>query len=117
MAFSLDTPVSLSKAVKNPVEVEGFIQCHIRDAAALCCYFAWLEKEISSGTITEISGSDKLAGFRAEMENFVGLSFDTISSVGPNGAIIHYKPTAETSRTLTTEELYLVDSGGQYKDG
>merc|ERR1712241_1041883 len=51
------------------------------------------------------------------MENFVGLSFDTISSVGPNAAIIHYKATPETSRALTTEEIYLVDSGGQYKDG
>ena len=111
------TPVTLAKAVKNQVEIQGFINCHIRDAAALCCYFAWLEKEIPSGAVTEISGSDRLAQFRGEMENFVGLSFDTISSIGPNGAIIHYKPTPETSRTLTTEEVYLVDSGGQYKDG
>ena len=44
--------------------------------------------------MTEISGADKLASLRGEMENFVGLSFDTISSVGPNGAIIHYKPSA-----------------------
>ena len=51
------------------------------------------------------------------MENFVGLSFATISSVGPNAAIIHYKATPETSRALTTDEIYLVDSGGQYKDG
>ena len=69
------------------------MNCHVRDAAALCSYFAWLEKEIPTGTVTEISGADKLASLRAEMENFVGLSFDTISSIGPNGAIIHYKPT------------------------
>ena len=43
------TPVTLAKAVKNKVEIEGFIKCHVRDAAALCCYFAWLEKEIPSG--------------------------------------------------------------------
>lgn len=111
------SPVTLAKAIKNKVEIQGFINCHVRDAAALCSYFAWLEKEIPSGTVTEISGADKLASLRAEMENFVGLSFDTISSIGPNGAIIHYKPTEESSRTLTTEEVYLVDSGGQYKDG
>lgn len=111
------TPVTFAKALKNPVEIEGFIKCHVRDAAALCSYFAWLEKEIPSGNVTEISGSDKLASLRAEMENFVGLSFATISSVGPHGAIIHYKATPETNRTLTAEELYLVDSGGQYKDG
>jgi len=111
------TPVTLAKAIKNEVEIQGFVNCHVRDAAALCSYFAWLEKEIPSGTVTEVSGADKLASLRAEMENFVGLSFDTISSIGPNGAIIHYKPSAETCRTVTDEEVYLVDSGGQYKDG
>ena len=74
--------------------ISGFVNCHVRDAAALCSYFAWLEKEIPTGTVTEVSGADKLASLRAEMENFVGLSFDTISSIGPNGAIIHYKPSA-----------------------
>ena len=47
----------------------------------------------------------------------VGLSFSTISSVGPNAAINHYSPTPETNRKLTLEEIYLVDSGGQYFDG
>ena len=78
----------------NSLIFPGFINCHVRDAAALCSYFAWLEKEIPTGTVTEISGADKLASLRGEMENFVGLSFDTISSVGANGAIIHYKPSA-----------------------
>ena len=82
------------KHTVNPLIFPGFINCHVRDAAALCSYFAWLEKEIPTGTVTEISGADKLASLRGEMENFVGLSFDTISSVGPNGAIIHYKPSA-----------------------
>ena len=97
--------------------LQGFINCHVRDAAALCSYFAWLEKQIPTGTVTEISGADKLASLRAEMEHFIGLSFDTISSIGPNGAIIHYKPSIDSNRTVTEEEVYLVDSGGQYKDG
>lgn len=67
--------------------------------------------------MTEISAADKLAGFRAEQADFVGLSFDTISSSGPNAAIIHYKPTPETDRLVTDREIYLLDSGGQYKDG
>jgi Xaa-Pro aminopeptidase len=50
-----------------------------------------------------------------EQEDFVGPSFETISSVGPHAAIIHYKPCAETDRQITTEEVYLCDSGGQYK--
>uniref|UniRef100_A0A8C4E9H6 X-prolyl aminopeptidase (aminopeptidase P) 2, membrane-bound n=1 Tax=Dicentrarchus labrax TaxID=13489 RepID=A0A8C4E9H6_DICLA len=46
-----------------------------------------------------------------------GPSFETISASGPNAALAHYSPTAETSRRLTVDEMYLVDSGGQYLDG
>ena len=45
------------------------------------------------------------------------MSFPTISGTGPNGAIIHYKATKKTNRTLTEGEVYLVDSGGQYEFG
>ena len=111
------SPVTLLKAIKNETEIRGFINCHIRDSAALCSYFAWLEKEVPKGTVTEVSGADKLLQFRQEMQNFVGPSFDTISSVGSNAAIIHYKPSAETDTPLSVDKIYLVDSGGQYKDG
>lgn len=50
-----------------------------------------------------------------EQALFVGPSFDTISSIGPNGAIIHYKPHKETCSVLDTKQVYLCDSGGQYK--
>ena len=111
------TPVCLMKAIKNPVELKGFEQCHIRDGAALCAYFAWLEKNVSQGNVTEISGAEKLLQFRQDMANFVQVSFDTISAVGPNSSVIHYHPSPETDRRITTEEMYLLDSGGQYKDG
>ena len=59
------------------------MNAHIKYAAALCCYFAWLEKEVESGQrVTEISAADHLAALRAEHKDFVGLSFDTISSSG-----------------------------------
>jgi Xaa-Pro aminopeptidase len=45
------------------------------------------------------------------------ISFDTISGAGPNGAIVHYRVTSATNRTLKSGELFLVDSGGQYQDG
>jgi Xaa-Pro aminopeptidase len=45
------------------------------------------------------------------------ISFDTISSTGPNGAINHYRVNHETNRTLNEGELFLLDSGGQYVDG
>lgn len=63
MIFTV-SPVQLLKAIKNETEIQGMINCHIRDAAALCCYFAWLEKNISKQVITEVSGADKLEEFR-----------------------------------------------------
>lgn len=111
------SPVAVMKAIKNPTEIKGMESCHLRDAAALCRYFAWLEKEAAKGTQTEISGADQLQKFREELDDFVGLSFSTISSVGPNAAIVHYSPSLETDARITTKDVYLCDSGGQYKDG
>uniref|UniRef100_A0A8C2IJS3 X-prolyl aminopeptidase (aminopeptidase P) 1, soluble n=1 Tax=Cyprinus carpio TaxID=7962 RepID=A0A8C2IJS3_CYPCA len=111
------TPLCLAKAVKNPTEIQGMKMAHIKDAVALCELFAWLEKEIPKGKVTEISVADKAEELRSQQKDFVGLSFPTISSVGPNGAIIHYRPLPETNRTLSLNEVYLIDSGAQYLDG
>lgn len=51
----------------------------------------------------------------SEQEHYVGLSFASISSVGPNASIVHYQPSLNTDRAISTEEIYLIDSGGQYK--
>ncbi|XP_040577556.1 LOW QUALITY PROTEIN: xaa-Pro aminopeptidase 1 [Lepeophtheirus salmonis] len=110
-------PVSLKKAVKNETEMKGFVNCHIRDAVALCRYFAWLEKEIVKKEVDEFQASQILDSFRKEMDDFVGTSFPTISGSGPNAAIIHYRPKPGKSKVLTRNDIYLVDSGGQYKDG
>uniref|UniRef100_A0A7M4EZY5 X-prolyl aminopeptidase 1 n=1 Tax=Crocodylus porosus TaxID=8502 RepID=A0A7M4EZY5_CROPO len=111
------TPICLGKAVKNEAETAGMRRAHIKDAVALCELFNWLEKEVPKGTVTEISAADKAEEFRSQQNDFVELSFATISSTGPNGAIIHYKPVPETNRTLSMSEIYLLDSGAQYKDG
>ncbi|KAG6873904.1 hypothetical protein C0995_009683 [Termitomyces sp. Mi166 len=87
------SPVAELKAIKNATELEGFRQSHIRDGAALARYFSWLEEQLNNGVeINESQGADKLEAFRSELSLFRGLSFDTISSTGPNAAIIHYKP-------------------------
>ena len=46
---------------------------------------------------------------------FVGLSFDTISATGANGAVIHYKPEKETCATVDPNKIYLCDSGAQFR--
>ena len=111
------TPIALMKSIKNAVEIAGFDNSHNRDAAALCEYFSWLERTVDQMEITEVTGADKLEKFRSQQTNFMGLSFQSISSVGPNGAIIHYRPTPDNTRPITRTELYLLDSGAQYKDG
>jgi len=112
------TPITVMKSIKNSVELAGFHASHARDSAALCQYFCWLEKALDQGEeVTEITGADRLEMFRAEQEHFMGLSFPSISSVGPNGAIIHYRPSPDTARPITNTEVYLLDSGAQYRDG
>ena len=111
------SPITLLKSIKNKVEIRGFEASHARDAAALCNYLCWLDKNIDKQEVTEVSGADQLESFRSEQKHFMGLSFPSISSVGSNGAIIHYRPVPETAKTITRSELYLLDSGAQYRDG
>ncbi|KAF5318517.1 hypothetical protein D9619_010897 [Psilocybe cf. subviscida] len=112
------SPITDLKAIKNATELDGFRQCHIRDGAALARYFAWLEEQLNNGAeINESQGSDQLEKFRSELDLFKGLSFTTISSTGPNGAIIHYSPDPNDCEIIKKEQIYLCDSGGQFMDG
>lgn len=106
------------KSIKNETELEGFRQSHIRDGAALAKYFAWLEERLAAGDkVSEAEGADKLTEFRTQAEMFRGLSFTTISSTGPNGAIIHYSPDPASCPAIDRDQIYLCDSGGQFTDG
>ncbi|KAF9566554.1 Creatinase/aminopeptidase [Agrocybe pediades] len=112
------SPLTDLKAIKNQTELEGFRQCHIRDGAALARYFSWLEEQLNNGVeLNESQGSDQLEKFRSELDLFMGLSFTTISSTGPNGAIIHYSPDPNDCEIIKKDQIYLCDSGGQYLDG
>ncbi len=112
-----ESPVTLMKACKNAVEIQGFRNCHIRDGLAMVKFLHWLEKTVPEGGVTELTAADQLETFRAEDELFRGLSFETISSYAGHGAIVHYAPSPETDVELKNEGIYLIDSGGQYLDG
>lgn len=110
-------PIYLLKSIKSKKELNNIIKAHIYDGAALTKFLFWVKKNFFKKKITELSASQKLYNFRKKNKNFKFLSFPTISSSGPNGAIIHYKPSKKTNRELKKGDIYLVDSGGQYKFG
>ena len=110
-------PIYFFKAVKGKQEIKNIKKAHIYDGVALTKYLFWLKNNFNKKNITEITASNKLLEFRKRNKNFKFLSFPTISGTGPNGAIIHYKATNKTDRKLRKGDIYLVDSGGQYKFG
>lgn len=112
------SPIALAKAVKNEAELEGMCNSHLRDAAALSHFWAWLEEEIQNDVaLSEVNVSDKLLEFRSKQAGFIDTSFDTISGFGANGAIIHYKPEPGSCSIVDAKSLFLLDSGAQYTDG
>ena len=110
-------PCVLPKARKTDAEIAATKEAHLRDGAAMVEFLAWFDKTAPSGGVTEISAAKALEGFRRATNALHDISFDTISGAGPNGAIVHYRVTEGTNRAVQNNELYLVDSGGQYIDG
>lgn len=108
-------PCLLPKARKNKVEQMGMRTAHLRDGVALCRFLHWLDTE--GRNCTELEAATQLDTFRAEGKDYKEESFPAISGSGPNGAIIHYRVTPESDRKLQDNEVYLIDSGGQYPEG
>ena len=110
-------PCTLPRAAKNPVEVEGARQAHIRDGAALSRFLHWVATEAQESLPDEAEVVRVLEGFRDQAPGLKDLSFDTIAGAGPNGALPHYRPVTRTIRRVEKGSLLLVDGGGQYPDG
>tara|TARA_Y100000590_G_scaffold205295_1_gene232817 strand:+ start:899 stop:2608 length:1710 start_codon:yes stop_codon:yes gene_type:complete len=107
-------PIYFFKSIKNPTEMQNMKKSHIADGVALTKFLFWLKKNFGKKKITEISAQKKLENFRKMNKHYKFPSFSTISGTGPNSAIIHYKASTKSNRTLRKGDLYLVDSGGQY---
>lgn len=110
-------PGNLMKAQKNETELEGFRKVMVRDGVAMVKFLYWLRHNAGKEAMTEYSIGEKLRGFRAEGENFVGESFGSIVGYKDNGAIMHYSAKSEGSKEVTNDSSILVDSGGQYLEG
>jgi len=109
-------PLALMKSPKNAIEIEGSRSAHLRDGVAMVRFLAWLDREAPKGKITEIDAAIALEGFRSESPELIDVSFPSIAGAGPNAALPHYRVTEATNRAITPG-LFLMDSGGQYRDG
>ena len=110
-------PIYFFKSIKTNNEIKNIQKAHIADGLALTKYLFWLKKNFYKKKITEISASQKLSNFRNKNKDYLSPSFPTISGTGPNGAIIHYRASKKTNLQIKKGDIYLVDSGGQYKFG
>ena len=111
-----EDPTYLLKAIKNKVEINNMIDAHIYDGVALTKFIYWIKK-INKNKITEVEAARKLERFRKMNKNFLYPSFDTIAGSGKNGAIVHYRAKKENCRNINNKDIFLCDSGGQYKYG
>lgn len=109
-------PCALPKACKNPAEIAGSAEAHLRDAVAVIETLCWLDAQ-PPGTLTETQVVSRLENNRRKDNALQDISFDTIAGTGPNGAIMHYRVTEETDSRLDNGHILVLDSGGQYLDG
>ena len=116
--YSVLSPVTYLKNIKNDVEVSNMKKSHIRDGVYMAKYMYWIKQQMKNGAnLTEKTASDYLDNLRRGDELFLDLSFPTISGYAENGAIVHYEAEYETAKKLEAKGLYLFDSGATYKDG
>ena len=111
-----EDPIYLLKSIKNKNEIKHMINSHIIDGVALTKFLHWI-KVLNKKRISEIDAQNKLEKFRKMNKNYLFPSFDTISGAGGNGAIVHYRASKKTSKNIDEKDIFLCDSGGQYKYG
>ena len=111
-----EDPIYLLKSLKNKIEIKNMLNAHIFDGVALTKFIHWI-KNINRKTITEFEAQNKLESFRKKNKNYLYPSFNTIAGTAGNGAIVHYRATKINTKKIKKKDIFLCDSGGQYKYG
>lgn len=107
------------KAEKNPVEQNRLRHCMEKDGVALVQFIRWIRGAVAEpeSQVTELKAASALKGFRGVQEGFLSESFSPIPAYKAHGAICHYEADESSQFTIAKESLFLIDSGGQYRDG
>ncbi len=111
-----EDPIYRLKSIKNSIEIKNMKNAHIQDGVALTKFLFWIKNEKNFG-FDELFLEKKLESFRKKNKDYIYPSFNTIAGSGPNSAIIHYRSSKKSNRTLKKNDIFLCDSGGQYKYG
>ena len=109
-------PIYKLKAIKNAYEINHMIEAHKKDGLALTKFIYWI-KNVNKKNITEVDAQNKLEKFRKLNKDYLFPSFNTIAGAGSNGAIVHYRATNKNTKMINKKDIFLIDSGGQYKYG
>jgi len=111
-------PSTLLKSRKTEAEAAFVREAMAEDGSAMCEFYAWFEAALARGErLTELTVDERLSAARARRSGFVGLSFPTIAGWQANGAMPHYRATAESFAVIEGDGLLLIDSGAQYLGG
>ena len=111
-----EDPTYILKAIKNKTEIKNMVEAHISDGTALTKFIHWI-KNVNKKQINEVQAQNKLEKFRKLNKNYLYPSFDTIAGSGGNGAIVHYRAKKGSCKMIYKKDIFLCDSGGQYKYG
>ena len=111
-----EDPIYFFKSIKSNEEIKNMISSHIIDGAALTKFLYWIKIK-NKKKITEYEAQKKLEYFRKKNKKYLYPSFNTIAGTGSNGAIVHYRATKNNSKNIKKSDIFLCDSGGQYKYG
>ncbi len=109
-------PIYYWKAIKNKIEINHIKKAHIFDGVALTKFIYWIKNK-NKKKISEVDAQIKLEKFRKMNKNFLYPSFDTIAGAGGNGAVVHYRAKKQDCKFINKKDIFLCDSGGQYKYG
>ncbi len=111
-----EDPIYKLKSIKNSSEIKNMIEAHKKDGLALTKFIYWI-KNVNKKNITEVKAQNKLEKFRKMSQDYLYPSFNTIAGTGSNGAIVHYRATKKNTKNINLKDIFLCDSGGQYKYG
>ncbi len=115
--FEKESPIVLSKALKNSTEITATKYAHKQAGVGVVRSLQRLQSAFQAGLpVTEKVYANWLYEEYAKAEEFSDLSFSTIAGSGPNGAIVHYG-NPDSENPMRSGDLLLVDSGIQCAGG